>query len=597
MSARGRWRALVGASDRVLGDLLADEAIALRARRAELSMWARLAGLPEGEVVASPFGARMIALGLEVGATTVHHELRPLLRWHPSLLPDDSVVDPVHGRWHRGALRTGKYQEFCQEEPFCAYHPEHSAKWAPHEWLHRAAGFFHRANASGLERYVGARLNELLPVATWYGLEEALRLDHEGPFDRAREGREPGAERDRARWLDEPERTLRARARAAAPLVRWTLARAASELEAIDHELATGKLRPSVDAGLESFPNVRLDASSDALAYVHAHGRRLEAPLVASVLEALAGTLTRDVRVLRARLERVLDRLLFAPLRLSPRAIERRILANVPLDLVLRAATQGPSVEASVRAALPEARRARRMLTAGAGPTALEPLRARLAEALSPHIGARRTEDVLTLGMLWPSRSVATGALRQGMGRVLPMTSAHLGRRRSRLADALAERAASLGSRRPLGLRVAALLGDEGATLRDRALADLARLEHAIATAGGVEPRAAWPERHGAAARVRLVRDARFTFHHFGTDVLAAHRGEALRLGETVVAVGLLDDGVVLVALPKEVADHLEGESDGSWSEAGLARALGGRDVVAALVEARVLLRVSLPAR
>jgi hypothetical protein len=97
--------------------------------------------------------------------------------------------------------------------------------------------------------------------------------------------------------------------------------------------------------------------------------------------------------------------------------------------------------------------------------------------------------------------------------------------------------------------------------------------------------------------RTVLSRDARFALHRFGTDVLAAHRGEALRERETVVAVARLEDGLALVALPSDVADVLEALGDASASEAWLTRAVGGPAVLAALVEASVLLRVALPTR
>ena len=51
----------------------------------------------------------------------------------------------------------------------------HRRKWRPHELLHGAVGFFWREDASRFETYVGARLNELLPVVHWYGLDEIFR--------------------------------------------------------------------------------------------------------------------------------------------------------------------------------------------------------------------------------------------------------------------------------------------------------------------------------------------------------------------------------------------------------------------------------------
>ncbi len=559
-----RWRALLEANDRALGELLADTALELRARRSQLVRWARLADLPEGEVVASPFGARMIALGLAAGATGVQHELRPLLAWDQSLLPDDAVSDPLHGVWHRGALRTGKYQEFCQEEPFCVYHPEHSAKWAPHEHLHRAVGFFHAPGASGFERYLGARLNELLPVATWYGLEHALRLDHEGAFDRAREGRELGASPERARWLREPERSLRSRARAAAPLVRWTLERARAELEAIDRELASGTLVPSSDAGRESFAGVRLDASSDALAYLHAHQARLESPAVSQVLVALAAQRHQDVRSLRAHVEHTLDALLFSPLRLTPHTVERRILASALHDAFLRVAVRGEVAFRSCAPLLPRAKRLAERLRRGTSPASdpgpvralLEATRECLARAVSP-LEAR---TISTSGLRRPIESVSLECLARGIRAVAPATLARLtSQERKSLASAIASDGNS--SRELLAERVARQLRDSSRLpVSDRrALADLARLESALSLAGGVEPRAAWSISYHDAPPGSLVSlDARASILHFATDALGAHRGEPLTERPISLVLARLEDGLHLVEISSVMARLLE---------------------------------------
>jgi len=562
--AAARWRALLGVGDRAPGGLRSGGAREVRARRSELARWARLADLPEGEVVASPFGARMIALGLEAGATGVQHELRPLLAWDRSLLPDDAVSDPLHGVWHRGALRTGKYQEFCQEEPFCTYHPEHSAKWAPHEHLHRAVGFFHAPGASGFERYLGARLNELLPVATWYGLEHALRLEHDGAFDREREGREPGATTERARWLRESERALRSRARAAAPLVRWTLERARAELDAIDRELASGSIVASSDAGRESFAGVRLDASSDALAYLHAHQARLESPSVSRVLVALAAQRHEDVRSLRTQVERSLDALLFSPLRLAPRTIERRILANALHDSFLRVAIRGDAAFRSCAPLLPRAKRLAERLRrgslsppdAGSVRALLDAMEERLARASSP----REARAISTSGLRGPIARVSLDTLARGLRTVAPATLTRLtSLERKSLASAIASDVTS--SRLLLADRVAQHLRESSRLPASdrRALADLARLESALSLAGGVEPRVAWSISHLRAPPGSLVAlDARASILHFATDALGAHRGEPLAERPISLVLARLDDGLHLVEISSVMAELLE---------------------------------------
>lgn len=563
VSSRRTWRALADASDETLGALLFERALELRERRGELARWAELAGLPEGEVAASPFGARMVALGLEVGATTVHHEMRAPLRWAKRLRPPDETVDAHHGRWVGGALRAGKYQDFCQEDPFVSYHPEHSSKWAPHEFLHRAVGCFHRRDASGFERYLGARLNELLPVATWYGLEHALRLDREGPFDRHCEGTDRGADLANARWLTEPEPSLRRRARDAAPLVRWTIERVTAELDAIDREIAAYDVVPSVDAGLESFPNVRLDSSSDALAYEHAHRARLTDPSVSAVLEGLAASRFDTIPSLRRHVERTLDRLLFGSIRPSPARVRRRILANVLLDAHLRAATAGaPRVRAVFDEAARLAARVRR------GELDVEAVRGHLAsfvEVLVPHIGARTANNVVALGLARPFRALDSRLLRLGLRASLPATDALLTRKeRDALLRHLIE---APPCRVLLPDRVARWFDERLESPRARVLSDLVDLEVRLARPSPTEPRRAWAlaaiPSHGDCV---VVRDRRFVVRRYATDVLSAHRGK-LSSDEHAcwAALGRVEGRAVLVELSEAVGRVLERMGEAPW--------------------------------
>lgn len=548
-----RWRSLLAAKDAELAELLVRTALGLRTDRARLTQWAALAGLPEGEVIASPFGARMIALGLEAGATTVRHEARPLFAWHRTVRPAGATKDPLHGVWHGGALRTGKYEEFCQEDPFCTYHPEHGAKWAPHEMLHRAVGFHAPLHAGGFTRYVAARLNELLPVATWYGLEHALRLDREGAFDRALEGRELDAPLERARWLHDDERSLRRRARKAAPLVRWTLTRTASELAAIDDELATGTLVPSRDAGVESFAGVRLDASADAIAYVHAHERRLATPAIARVHETLSLGHLESIAALRARVEDVLDRLLFARLAPSPPAVERAIAHDVLHDLLARAALARPIDDATHRRFVA---RARAMSRRGViPPQALASFAADLAASLSPTLGERRARDVTSLGLSHPLASLDTRALGRGVSHVVPRTAQWLGARGVRVVvDRLASGAPSRGH---LAHRISGAIAVD-----DAPLAELARFEAMLDAPIETDARDAWAiPLVGAPDGARVCTRRGVRIERFDADVLALHRGEAGEARITWVAVGHANDELVLAELPEEIARVLTSAS------------------------------------
>jgi hypothetical protein len=578
MTRAPRWRTLLGRPDDVLAALVADAALATRTRRAELSRWSAISGLPDGEVLASPFGARMIALGLEAGATTVHHELRPLLPWHRSVRPEGAVTDPKHGLWIRGALRTGKYEEFCAEDPFTSHHPEHSAKWAPHEMLHRAVGFFARADASGFSRYLGARLNELLPVATWYGLELARRLDREGPFDRVREGSEIEAPRERALWLGESERSLRARARRAAPLLRWTLERTDRELAAIDEEIASGRIVASPDVHLESLPDVRLDASADALAYVHAHARRLESPAIAQILDALAPQCVPTVATLRARVDRVLDRLLFGRIALAPAHFEARIRANVVLDVLLRAAITEPSVD--LRELVARGRRlVARRLSTGALIRFVEDVRARLEGA----VGRQRARAIVTLGLVSRPEltSLDTRALAHGLAQVVPCTARALGPRgRDAVVASLVEQSRrGPGRRGHLALRVReailALARSQGADPEVvLALSELARLEHLLDAPAVHEPREPWRiPAQGAPPRARVSLRSGLRIERFVHDVLALHRGEAPAPRVVHVAVGHIGGETLLCELPEDIGRALTRAPSGTIT--ALARRIG----------------------
>ncbi|MDQ3037136.1 MAG: hypothetical protein M3Y87_32380, partial [Myxococcota bacterium] len=305
-----RRRALLLEKDDVVAERLVALARSMRAAVATIAEpLASAAHVPYGEAIASPFALRMIAMAVERGASTVHVELRRVLDWPRLLRGGEGTADAMHGVWDRGALRLGKYQQFLQDEPFAAYHPDHVSKWSPHELMHRACGFFYRPGCTRWELYLGARLNELLPVSTWYGLEQAMRLD-EGAFDRVAAGRAPAARLEDARWITDDPRALRQRALRAVPLVRQSIEHVERELTAIDEEMRTGR-RVRV-------PHAFLDASSDALAYVAGHGPRLErngraiADLVPAALDRFE-----DVGAYREHIEARLDALLFAPLSLD----------------------------------------------------------------------------------------------------------------------------------------------------------------------------------------------------------------------------------------------------------------------------------------
>jgi hypothetical protein len=573
----GRWRTLLALSDEALTEHLLGIVMHERKRPAEHKKWARWAGLPEGEVCASPFGARMIALGLMQGATTVLHEQRPLVRFDKATRAVGLTDDPLHGTWDRGVLRTGKYEEFCQEDPFCAYHPEHSSKWAPHEWLHRAVGFFHTKTATRFERYLGARLNELLPVATWYGVEHFLRLDHEGPFDRALEGQKPEAELDRCLWRKATETKLKARIRASLDLVRWTLTRTDSELQCIDRELKTGDLVPASDAHASAFPNVSLDASSDALAYVAAHALRLESEPVSLVLKALAQHRHETLASLRAQIDTTLDQLLFGPLNLDETEMLARIESNVLHDLYLRAATTGGKAWAALAPSLDEARILRHKRLRGSVDLGeIERFCGSKSKALGRHA------QLAQLGL--PALGAFAAQLHEGLIASFPATLAHLGDEAPKHVQHFAAQPPSRGS---LYARFEASLP----ILRKQPfLRALLKFEHELLTSSIANE----PRRHLVAdaphASLQVAQDARCSVSLFNFHVLEAHRGEPFREVKIGVAIRHDAEGISLIELPYGVAADIIRTMGAARSYADFCKRVGGAEIVDELLSVGVLI-------
>ena len=328
---------LAALEDAALEDALVEMCLALREGGAE--RWvplANAAALPLAEVVASPFGLRAVALGVESGATSVHREVRALLPW-PAPLP---VGDPRHGSWFAGNLRIGKYQAFQADAPLAVFDPAHIAKWGPHELMHRAVGFFHRADMTRWEHYLGARLNEVLPVVLWYGPDQVVRLDEED-FEREDAGTHPRAELSDVRWLREPADALRLRLRRALPRLRRGLLHFATELAAVDEELRRGTPVSTV----HRFGAARLDPSSDALAYVVGHHDRVVDPALAQViaehaarLHALGGSPVHfdSIEAYREHIVERFDSLLFADLEIDPARVASRREVRVAWDLAVR---------------------------------------------------------------------------------------------------------------------------------------------------------------------------------------------------------------------------------------------------------------------
>ena len=482
-AAGDRRRGLLALDDGALGERLAAMAVALREERRAAVEIATFASLPLAEVLASPFGLRAVALGVEAGSTNRHHELRFMIDWGDALRGDASVEDARHGTWERGALQVGKYESFLADEPFATYDPSHSSKWGPHELMHRAAGFFHRADASRFELYLGARLNELAPVMLWYGPEQTLRLD-EGAFDREHAGKHKSASVERALWLHAGEAELRERAILAAPILREGIAAFERELLAIDEELASGR-RVRV-----AHPFV--DTASDATAYVVGHERRLRDPAVESVLACVPdGSRFTSIRAYRAHVEALFDRLLFGAIEVELERASLRRAGREAWDLVLRAAHAGEDVEPVLGDLRADLARAERGETIADWPS-------RLAERVS-------VEAVLEDGS---AARPALAQLADGIASFAPCTRALVD------LEALA-RSEAMWDRAPLDERVARFVTDP-------VLQDMLRLERVIAGAARDDRVERLGEDEGEDDSL-LVRSDAFAVHRFAHDVVSMH--------------------------------------------------------------------------
>jgi hypothetical protein len=530
-----RRQRLLSESDEELAERLIVLARSLRQEGASsFAPLAKAAGLPLAEVVASPFAARMVAMAVSCGATTLHTELRQVLHWSRALRGDRAAADPSHGIWDRGVLRLGKYQQFLHDEPFAAYHPDHISKWGPHELMHRASGFFCRPRATRFELYLGARLGELLPVVTWYGPEQVMRLD-EGAFDRVAAGKRPQATLESALWLEEDEPSLGARALAGAALLRAGLAHAERELAAIDEEIATGRL--------VRVPHAFLDSSSDALAYVAGHASRLaRTGHDIAALVPISFDRFEDVRAYREWIEHRFDALLFATLEFDVRRASALRSARGVWDLVHRGLQLGD--------------RAARQLAPFAGEVI-----AKIVGGQSANVTKLRRQLLETL----PSAAVANGdrdfgamsveLLRDGIASCAPRALENTG-------DGIVPRFANseeFWERASLAKRFAHFL----AKRNKPAHAALASFEASIAAASRTDDRVehlsdALESMPSDLERVLLCRSTAFEVAHFDRDVFALHAGERSTRGTHTYFVGAHHGEVAVISVTDSVLHALE---------------------------------------
>jgi len=217
-------------------------------------------GAPDHELAQSGAASVVGELARASGLRLAHFEHRvhlPLPEpWRPGGRPDLEGA-PV---WRGGTLVEHKYAHFRYDNPVGSFHPGHRGKWTAHELCHALVGFVWRPDATPLFHSLAARLQEVLPVALWYFLDEAdLRRcpEHDGPlFDlrcpRCEEAAKGGGELRDGSWFDRGR-------------------------DFIDRELAA--IRKSIRLGRPvGHRFATLDLRSDSLAYVAAHDLRLRSP-------------------------------------------------------------------------------------------------------------------------------------------------------------------------------------------------------------------------------------------------------------------------------------------------------------------------------
>ncbi|MCO4764028.1 MAG: hypothetical protein KC502_21115 [Myxococcales bacterium] len=434
-------------TDAELGQLLSELMERLRGMdRGELTHLATWLRAPFAEVMASPFGLRACAFGAQVGAMVVQHELRTLLPWAPDLVGDDATLDEDHGHWTRGSLHAGRYQSFQLDGAFATFVPDHSARWTPHELLHRAVGYAWRADMSRWEAYQCARLAELLPVVHWYGPDLVSRLD-ETQFDRDEDARMPRASLERTRWLDKDATVAQAHLAATLTHLRTGITRFEEELAACTAE-RTGGLPVGVTHGL-------LDSRADATAYITGHHGRLRAERIAELLDT--GGLTTaypTAAALSDAVERTFDTLLFGEIALDPTPICAAAHGRLLWEVTHRAvhcSTWSPS------ALLPDLQTAWQAAASG-DPTPAADTLSQLVDNLPAHL----RDDIACVGIpvsgLGADDGMDMAQLEAGLESAVPGTYAWLNEEGTLpdLVGALAEHP----SRGPLVQRLAELLGD-----------------------------------------------------------------------------------------------------------------------------------------
>lgn len=175
----------------------------------------------------------------------------------------EGIIRPT---WNNGFLTEPRYFSFGGDAILQTFQPNHRRQWRPHEVLHALTGFFWSPRQTRFEVYLGARLNELLPVIHWYGWDLMYRsmLSPELSVRRYLKRFQAYEKEVIPYWRRQQQHTLRAEMER--QLTR-TLRHWKTEWAAIEFELSTGRSRET--------PRGALNSSSDAVGYLLGHWNRL----------------------------------------------------------------------------------------------------------------------------------------------------------------------------------------------------------------------------------------------------------------------------------------------------------------------------------
>ncbi len=493
---------------------------------------------PAAELSRSPAAARVGALAAESGLFLAHFEHRWEPDWPEDWQPRGRPDLGERATWVAGTLPETKFRTFQLDRLIGSLHPSHGAKWTAHELCHGLVGFGWRPGASRRWLATAARLAELLPVALWYFLDEGgLRRcpDHDGPLYGARCRRCEAAAAPSG--ADPTEWYRRGRAFVEA------------ELAAVARTRRLGRPVPHRHATLE--------LCSDGLAYVSAHGARLESAAFHRYAETFfaAGQGHHDtLDDLEGRVLGLLDHLTGGP---PAPALAGDRWRWITQDLGWRLLVLHADSEGELAAALdPLIDRLATDPSEAAVTATVSAYREIHAEWVLPSPG-----DVFGVGYPLPGGlGVSEAQLAEGVASALPATWVCLGEEAEELVSDFAH-GGDRSERSPLGRRFAAFLARAE---ESPALVDQARFEAAVthAIVGDAAEVALGAEAPADAPVVRAQGVEVVVVHHaVTTDPAAAEDAETLLpLDEALhLAVRRAPDGEVdVLQLDPEAAEGLD---------------------------------------